>query len=351
MNLNSSGFLRAGSRMWSWQRALTILGVTFVSCGVSVVAQGSNQDNELDRFMEQVLARRDENRLARRQYVFDETEEFTVTGYDGEVYSTFTREYVWYRRDGVFVRSPVRIDGVAASEADWRRYEADWLEAEARRTRNALATAEAPCAPDGSPSPPTAAGGAGVEPPPSPDGADETPDLAAAADLRPRFLSESYWLDFEFEPGNYYFAGREPLAGREVLRIEYFPERLFDERGSDDSKCDRPAIRVPGAQEEFNKGALVTLWIDPAEQQIVRFTFDNIGFEFLPLRWLIRLDDLTASMTMGRPLDDVWLPERIEASGVMTMASGSTTIAYSRTFSDYREARTGGRLRPRATER
>ena len=56
-------------------------------------------------------------------------------------------------------------------------------------------------------------------------------------------------------------------------------------------------------------------------------------------------------MTMGRPLDDLWLPERIDASGVMTMASGSTTAAYGRTFSNYREARTGGRLRPLDTER
>ena len=330
---------------------LACLCVWGTGLGSVTAAQNSGEANELDLFMEQVLARRDENRLARRQYVFDETEQFTVTGYDGEVYQTFTREYIWYRRDGVFVRSPVRFDGIAASEADWQRYEADWLEAETQRARDALAAAEAPCAADGSPSPPAAASGAGVEPPPSPADADEAPDLAAAADLRPRFLSESYWLDFEFEPGNYYFAGRERLAGREVLRIEYFPERLFDESGSDDTECDRPGIRVPGAQEKFNKGALVTLWIDPAEHQIVRFTFDNIGFEFLPLRWLIRLDELTASMTMGRPLDDFWLPERIEAFGVMTMASGSTTFAYSRTFSDYREARTGGRLRPRATER
>lgn len=333
-----------------WQRAVVSLGLAgtlaFGCIGIAA-AQESNQDNELDRFMEQVLARRDENRLARRQYVFDELERFTVTGNDGEVYDAFTREYIWYRRDGVFVRSPVRIDGVTPSESDWRRYEADWLEDEAQRARDA---AENPCAP-----------GRATEPQPRADGTEEMDrepadpvdpaDLTAAADLRPRFLSESYWLDFEFEPGNYYFAGREQLAGREVLRIEYLPERLFEERDSGDEECDRPTIRVPGAQEEFNKGALVTLWIDPAEQQIVRFTFDNIGFEFLPLRWLIRLDGLTASMTMGRPLDGVWLPERIEASGVMTMASGSATIAYRRTFSNYREARTGGRLRPLDPER
>lgn len=338
--------------MQLWRQAVVgawLLGVIATGSLGTASAQDDTEENELDRFMEQVLARRDENRIERQQYVFDEIERFTVTGYDGEVYHAYAREYVWYRRDGVFVRSPVRIDGVTPSEADWRRYEADWLEDEARRARNLRDASGNPCAPGGAAETPPPADGTEEDRDPS-DPSDPA-DLVAAADLRPRFLSESYWLDFEFEPGNYYFAGREQLAGREVLRIEYLPERLFDERGADDADCDRPAFVVPGAQDEFNKGALVTLWIDPAEQQIVRFTFDNVGFEFLPLRWLIRLDALTASMTMGRPLDGVWLPERIDAAGVMTMASGSTTVAYSRTFSNYREARTGGRLRPLDTER
>ncbi len=341
-------FVRRRTRSWRLGVVrLAFLGVMAAGVAGTAAVQDGAEDNELDRFMEQVLARRDENRIAQRQYVFDEVERFTVTGYDGEVYSRSTREYVWYSRDGVFVQSPVRIDGVDVGEDDWRRYEAEWLEAEETRAREALAAAESPCAPDGSPAPPAAADEAGVRVP-APDGAGETSDPIAAADLLPRFLSESSWLDFEFEPGNYYFAGRERLAGRDVLRIEYFPERLFREGGSGGEDCDRPGFRVPGRQEAFNENALVTLWIDPGEHQIVRFTFDNLGFDFLPLRWLVRLDALTASMTMGRPLDDVWLPERIEARGVMTMASGSTTVAWSRVFSDYREALTGGRLRPRA---
>ena len=344
-----ASFVRRPGRSWRAEVVrLAFLGVVTAGVAGAAAAQERGEDNELDRFMEQVLARRDENRIARRQYVFDEVERFTVTGYDGEVYSTFTREFVWYRRDGVFVRSPVRFDGVDAGEDDWRRYEAEWLEAEAERARDAAAGT--PCAPDDPPGSPVAADGAAV-PSPSPGGAGATADLGAA-DLRPRFLSESYWLDFEFEPGNYYFAGRERLAGRDVLRIEYFPERLFRERGPDDGDCNRPPISVPGAPEAFNESTLVTLWIDPDEHQIVRFTFDGIGFDFLPLRWLVRLDALSASMTMGRPLDGaVWLPERIEAVGVMTMASGSTTVAYSRAFSGYREAETGARLRPPAAER
>ncbi len=324
------------------------LETTPASAGAAA-SQEREEDNELDRFMEQVLARRDENRVARRQYVFDEMERSTVTGDDGEVYSRFTREYVWYRRDGVFVRSPVRFDGVDAGEDDWQRYEAEWLAAEAERAREAASGT--PCVPGGSPGTPAGADGA-ADRSPSPDGDGVTADLSAAADLRPRFLSESYWLDFEFEPGNYYLAGRDRLAGRDVLRIEYLPERLFRERGPDEDDCNRPPISVPGAPEAFNESTLVTLWIDPDEHQIVRFTFDGIGFDFLPLRWLVRLDELSASMTMGRPLDGaVWLPQRIEALGVVTMATGSATLAYSRTFSGYREAETGARLRPSDAER
>ena len=325
-------------------------------------AQEDGEPSEIDRLMQRVLARGGENRIARRRYVFNEVERFAVTGPGGQAYRSFVREYVWYERDGVFVRSPVRIDGVAVGEADWRRYEAGWLAAEARRAGEESDAADESCG--ASPAAESAGDGAdpgagGVSTAAAPraaesagDGADPgsadavRADASPAADLQPRFLSDSYWIDFEFEPGNYYFAGRERLAGRGVLRVEYYPERLFGEGSRDDAKCGRAAaFAVPGAHEALNKTALVTLWIDPQEHRIVRFAFDDAGFDFLPLRWLIRLDDLSASMTMGRPLDDVWLPERIEASGGMTMASGSATVTYSRTFTDWRRARTGGRLR------
>ena len=35
----------------------------------------------------------------------------------------------------------------------------------------------------------------------------------------PRFVSEAYFMDFKFEAGNYYLAGREKLEGHDVLRI------------------------------------------------------------------------------------------------------------------------------------
>ncbi len=63
------------------------------------------------------------------------------------------------------------------------------------------------------------------------------PDAGAAGSPipTPRFVSEAYFMEFKFEPGNYYLAGRERLEGQEVLRIEYYPKRMF----SDDDDRER----------------------------------------------------------------------------------------------------------------
>ena len=165
--------------------------------------------------------------------------------------------------------------------------------------------------------------------------------VAAQASLQPRFVSESYFMDFEFEPGNYYLVGREELAGREVLKIEYYPQQMFSDGRDQSEETDRDEAIEAG----FDKTSLVTLWVDQGEHQIVKFTFDNVGFEFLPARWLVRLDDLEASMVMGQPIEDVWLPERVELTGKVTMANGSFNVTYARTFTDYLQADTGARIR------
>ena len=50
------------------------------------------------------------------------------------------REFTWYARDGMHVRSPVRFDGVAITETARRQYEDDWIKREqarqARRERH-----------------------------------------------------------------------------------------------------------------------------------------------------------------------------------------------------------------------
>ena len=39
----------------------------------------------------------------------------------------------------------------------------------------------------------------------------------------------------------------------------------------------------------MNKVSLVTLWVEPKAHQIVKYTFDNVSFDFLPGAWLVRV--------------------------------------------------------------
>ncbi|MCX6553145.1 MAG: hypothetical protein NTY02_19450, partial [Acidobacteria bacterium] len=112
-----------------------------------------------------------------------------------------------------------------------------------------------------------------------------------------------------------------------------------------------PAKRDKGDEMEdeiersMNKVTLVTMWIDPAEHQIVRFTFDNVDFNFLPGRAIVRVDEARASMTMGRYFEHVWLPKEIVFHVRATFASGSYTFRYNREFYDYRKGEVSARIR------
>ena len=73
--------------------------------------------------MGRVLARRDENWKKLQQYVLDEEERLQVFGPGGVRLYGFTREYTWFIRQGYFIRSPVRFDGVRISEEERARPE------------------------------------------------------------------------------------------------------------------------------------------------------------------------------------------------------------------------------------
>ena len=480
---------RPGRTTW---RALAILALLAAD---PTAAGAQDEDNELDRFMERVLEQRERNAAARLQYVLDEQSQLRFTGPGGVALWGFRGEYTWYERDGFFVRSPVRIDGVTIDEARRREYEAEWLQREQRRrerrrderrspTRTSVrsirdnvelaigrlwgaridgelldAIAEqartwgddhaaitaaadrileaaggvpavgfdravarardgfsllesgrllpdevtgmldrtigqlAPAAPaateeafasflelfdlavrfelplaavDTAPAEihadpevarlraaalaerrgalsaaVTAAAAAG-------QGTRETPSADPVwGNMEPRFVSDAYFLDFEFEPGNYYLVGRETLDGTDVLRIEYYPERMFADGDDADRDADRDPDRRGNDDEaaDMDRTSLVTLWIDRLQHQIVRYTFDNLGFDFLPGRWLFRLDDLTASMTMRQPFPGVWLPARIDMRAALSLATGTYEATATRTYTNYREAETGGRVR------
>lgn len=313
-------------------------------CVPPASAQSSrvSSSTPLDAFMERVLARRDVNRKVLNDYILDEEEEFEVVGPGRIRLHRTMRDYTWFVRDGIHVRSPLRFDGVGVSDAERVRYEDDWLRRELRR-RERAARAERdgrgePKRDDRDPDEPAGAGGVPTE---------------------PRFVSEAYFMDFTFEPGNYYLAGRETFEGQDVLKIEYYPTRLFG--GEDDEKTPRELKTQEGEprrrerereleadiERKMNKTALVTLWVDPREHQIVRYTFDNVWLDFLPAAWLVRVDAMRASMTMFQPFEGVWLPRGLEINGSATLATGSYEVSYTRRYASYRQADVQSRIRVR----
>ena len=292
--------------------------------GVSLVVMSGagpvSAQNDLDEFMRQVVARRDDNWKKLQQYVLDEREQLEVRGPQRVPIWGERREYTWYIRDGLFVRSPLKFNGVTIGEDERRKFEADYLARQQRRERRARDRA-----PDAPP--------------------EEAPrDITDVDGLlrqtrEPQFISSAYFLRFKFEDGKYALVGRETLDGREVMRVEYYPTRMFsgtDRRRRDKEPSASDKARDAEFQRLMNKVALVTLWIEPAAHQILKYTFDNVGFDFLPAQWLVHVSDLKATMTMGQPFPDVWLPAGLEVNLAMTLAIGQFDLRYSLDYHDYR---------------
>lgn len=291
------------------------------------------QETDLDRFMGQVLARRDENWKKLQQYVLEEQERFQVTGPDASRLYGFERDYTWFIREGYFIRSPLKVDGVKISESERAREEADWLEREKARETRAAERAKA----RGESQSTT-----------TPDDPASTPPVSVEDVLKqarePQFVSAAYFLRFKFEPGHYALAGRERLNDRDVLRIEYYPSRLFNEGRTRPNRKLRD--KDDEIEEKMNKVSLVTLWIDPGEHQILQYTFDNIDMDFLPGRSLVRVDDVKASMKMSQPFPGVWLPATIDMHFGLMTAVGAVGARYDVTYHDHRLAEVTTRIRP-----
>jgi len=258
---------------------LTALGVT-----LQAAAPDSGTDApsamDIDIFMEKVLVQRHTNWEALHNYVFREKEVLEFRGgLDIPALQSFRREYVWIVRDGLLVRNPVVVNGVTLSPEEQRAEESRFKPSRTER--------------EGS--------------------------LGGVPDR------ESF-LTFKFERGNYFFAGRREFRGRPVVVVEYYPEHLF----SGDDGGDK-------YDNMLDKTTLVTMLIDPAEYQIVNVTFDNVGLDFLPGRWLVRVEKLWATMTMAQPVANVWLPEGIRVEARVTTAMGDLTAHYERSFYEYRQ--------------
>jgi hypothetical protein len=279
--------------------------------------------SDLDAFMKQVVSRRDENWKKLQQYVLDERETLELRGPTRLPLWGERRDYTWYIRDGFFVRSPLKFNGVTIAEAERRKYESDYLERQKKRDVRYRSMN-------------------GLSEPAAAQDANDSSDVAALIKQtrEPQFISSAYFLRFKFEEGKYALVGRQTLDGREVLRVEYFPARMFtgtDRRrtGREPSADDR--ARDAEFQRLMNKVALVTLWIEPKAHQIVKYTFDNVGFDFLPAQWLVHVSDVKATMKVAEPFPDVWLPNSLDVDVALTVAIGQFDLHYGLDYHDYRQ--------------
>jgi len=306
--------------------ACSVVGVAlYLGASPSGFERSGAAENDLDALMRQVVASRDDGWKKLQQYIFDEREQLEMRGPTRIPMWGERREYTWFIRDGFFIRSPTKFNGVTIGETERVKFEADYLKQAQARDKRGRGDGAAMDAPEAVAT-----------------GDDLAQDVGGVIrqTRTPQFISSAYFLRFKFEEGKYALVGRETLDGHDVLRIEYYPARLFtgSDRRRDRKKETSPqdAARDAEFQRLMNKVALVTIWVEPKAKQIVKYTFDNVGFDFLPAQWLVHVSDVKATMTVGQPFPDVWLPTNLEINLAMTMAFGQMDLRYSLEYRDYR---------------
>ena len=317
--------------------AAAVLTGTFVLASPSRPPVGAPSapaaQSDLDAFMGKVLAKRDENWKKLQQYVLDERELVDVRGPAHIPVWGERRDYTWYIRDGYFVRSPVKVNGVTIAEADRRKDEDEYL-----RRMKSRENRRRPGDPAGPPQPIA-------------EGQRQDAEGLLLQTRQPEFIDSAYFLRFKFEQGKYALVGRETFDGNDVLRIEYYPAQLFSHE--QDARARRDAKNQTNRQKDvdatveqmMNKVSLVTLWVEPTAHQIVKYTFDNVNFDFLPVPWLLRVQDVKATMTMSKPFKDVWLPSDVDMYIAAMLAVGTFDIRYHLDYHDYKQAETSGRIK------
>jgi hypothetical protein len=319
--------------------------VTIVTVLTDAPAPRLAAQTDLDAFMKDVVVRRDDNWKKLQQYILDERQEMILNGPGNSRLWGEQRDYTWFVRDGFFVRSPVKVDGATVSEGDRRKAEDQYLRRTQRRDARGRQSAPenappdsggvgAVARPDNNDNPSTGSGQAGESAPANVDG-------LIRQMRQPQFVSSSYFLRFKFDEGRYALAGREKFDGRDVLKVEYYPTKLFDDdnrrRRRDSNESARERQQEADLRRLMNKVALITLWIEPSSHQIVKYTFDDVAFDFLPAAWLVKVDSVKASMTMSQPFQEVWLPRDIDLQAAVTTAIGQFSFRQAVNYHDYRE--------------
>ena len=244
-----------------------------IALGLLLRLATPSAQTDLDAFMARVLARRDENWKKLQQYVLEERETFQIDGAAGSRLFGFEREYSWFVRDGVFIRSPLKADGVAIGEAERRQEE------------NRVAAARAAA---GSPS-------RGARP---------------GWNLEPRFVSSAYFLDSSSTPGS------TPLPHASSSTDARFSASSTTRRSClpKDGRARTGGLRERDDQIEEKMNKVVARDAldgsrrapDPAVPSSATSTWTSC-----PAALLARVDSLSSSMRMGEPFPGVWLPRSI----------------------------------------
>jgi len=309
-------------RPTAYPRSLLVLLCVLAASSLASLTAGAPSD--LDQLVERALARRDSSWKMLPQLVLEERSDFEVTGPSGARVFAQREDYAWFPRDGIFVRSPLRINGRVVTDAQRQKEEAEFMARERRRDQRRSEAADA---------------------------ADSTADLpltpeaaeAMTAALRPFFLSNnSLLMALKYEPGRYGLVGRERRGTREVVKVEYYPTAMFQAGRA------RPNRRVRERDSQvtarLNKASLLTLWIDPVLSQIVRYEFADVDLGFLPGKWLARVVDGRSSMSLDEVLPDVWLPAAADSLVRLQSPLGPIEIRYTIAYTNHRRAEVGTRV-------
>ena len=71
--------------------------------------------------------------------------------------------------------------------------------------------------------------------------------------FEPDFIRSANFMQFKFDAGSYALAGRERLLDRDVLKIEYYPKRLFrDDSNPKKPPCEERAATPSPAPRKSN---------------------------------------------------------------------------------------------------
>jgi hypothetical protein len=329
-----------------------------VRLAAALVAYPSAQ-SDLDALMSDVLSRRDDNWKKLQQYTLTERENLQITALAVFRLFGFEREYLWFPREGFFVRSPLKADGVAIDEERRRREEDEWLKnaqtAERRGKERQSNRARAGARAEGDVPAPLA-----IQTDALLTGSVE--DVISQT-FEPGFIRSANFMQFKFDQGQYALAGRERMLDRDVLKIEYYPKQLFndakdrpcDTKGTEEKKdtktdgatrqCDKGDELEADIERKMNKVSLATLWVDPKERQILRYEFRFQDMDFLPGRSIVRVESSRATMQMAEPFTNVWLPDTVTMRFRVGSAAGPLEARYDVKYRDYRLPEVSGRVR------